>query len=1229
MDIRLKSMFYKEIDRDIKGVIKVGQADDENIKQELEEYVVTGELNKHIDRFFEAYKNSIVGTTDKNAVWISGFFGSGKSHFLKILSYLLQNRNIDGTSAMSYFDGKGLDNFALANMKQAGDVSSDVILFNIDSKSDSDSKSNKDAVVNVFNKVFNEMQGFCGSMPWIADLERQMVKDKVYEDFKRVFEEISSNSWIEAREDFYYEEDSIIEALSKTTKMSEDAAKNWYEKCQDNYSLSIEKFASKVKEYCDSKGKNHHVVFLVDEIGQYIGDSRDLMLNLQTVVEDLGTACGGKCFVIVTSQEGLDEFAVVKGSDFSKIQGRFDTRLSLSSGNVDEVIKKRILRKTEGASSHLKALYEQKESIIKNILTFTDGAEMKLYKNSEDFAEVYPFIPYQFNLLQSAFNGVREHGASGKSLSKGERSLLGAYQQVAIDYMDKDTNILIPFSAFYKTIETFLDSSIRSVIIHAQKNDNLNDFDVEVLKLLFLVKYVKEIHSNIENLSTLLVTGIDESKKEIKDKVNESLKKLIRETLVQKNGDEFIFLTNDEQDVNKEIKNIIADPGEVVQKIGEIIFDDIYGESKFTYSRKYMFTFNKIVDDRTRGPQNNEIGVKVITANYELVGGTSQAELKQLSVRENNVIVNIAKDVSYIEEIENVLRIDSYLRLKGGTKSSTSIEDIKSKKGREREERLKRAKFLIGEALRSAEVFANGSILDIKEKGGVDRINEGLRALIDSKYNKLNYVKEFKDTTKDLYDIMDARLNQMSLVDNDPNRLAVEEVKTHIETSTSRNLQVTVKSLTTKFSNAPYGWKDIDIQAIMVILFKKQDIKAVFNNEVLKPNDREIVNYVTKRDYLDRVILKTREKVPIKYIEVLRDLNKDLFGFGSLPNDEDGMMSMFKDYSTTELHKIELMLSNFGVLSAYPGEEVLKEGKKLFKEVIEIKDTLEFFKNLFDLEDDFLDYVDKIDNIKSFFFKKQNGTIETSSKGEQRIIVDDAINTLKNYNDNKEFIINDEAREIINEIKDILKMKEPYNKIPSIPLLRERYNNKILSLLEEESLPVLEFIRNCRKEVLEILDEYNLKDKFTSEISEDFTGLIDRTEKASSFSILFSMTDLAERRKVKWITDIISEFTKLENERLKLERFEEAERIKKLREEEQRSLVKEGIEDTSNNYGSYVVKPIIDEPLVVIKRKALSIKELVRGQRTIKNEADIDAVVEDLRRRLKEELEKDTIISLV
>ena len=104
----IKNMFSKPIDRDIKGVIKVGQDDDANIKQELEEYVVTRELQKHFSDFFASYKKGIIGNTDKMGVWISGFFGSGKSHFLKILSYLLENKEVYDAMAKAnnpYGDG--------------------------------------------------------------------------------------------------------------------------------------------------------------------------------------------------------------------------------------------------------------------------------------------------------------------------------------------------------------------------------------------------------------------------------------------------------------------------------------------------------------------------------------------------------------------------------------------------------------------------------------------------------------------------------------------------------------------------------------------------------------------------------------------------------------------------------------------------------------------------------------------------------------------------------------------------------------------------------------------------------------------------------------------------------------------------------------------------------------------------------------------------------------------
>ena len=230
--MKIQNIFAKPIDRDIKGVIKVGQDENENIKQELEEYVVTRELQKHFADFFASYKRGIVGTTDKMGVWISGFFGSGKSHFLKILSYLLSNKIVDGLSAIDYFinDNKISDNMVLADMKLAADTSADVILFNVDSKGESTGKQSKDAIVSVFLKAFNEMQGFCGAYPYVADLERRLSDEGKYNEFQNTFEDINGSSWSEERYAVDFIQDDIVETLDKIDFMSAEAARNWCEK---------------------------------------------------------------------------------------------------------------------------------------------------------------------------------------------------------------------------------------------------------------------------------------------------------------------------------------------------------------------------------------------------------------------------------------------------------------------------------------------------------------------------------------------------------------------------------------------------------------------------------------------------------------------------------------------------------------------------------------------------------------------------------------------------------------------------------------------------------------------------------------------------------------------------------------------------------------------------------------------------------------------------------------
>ena len=213
--MQIKEMFRKEIDRELQGVIVVGQGAETNVAQELEEYVVTRELQRHFADFFAAYKKGILGTTPKMGVWISGFFGSGKSHFLKILSYLLENKQVGDKHALDFFidDKKITNQMVLADMKLAADTPTDVILFNIDSKSESNSKENKDAIVNVFLKVFNEMQGFCGSMPYLADLERHLAEANQLAAFKEKFEDAYGDAWEDSRQDFDFIQDTVVEVL--------------------------------------------------------------------------------------------------------------------------------------------------------------------------------------------------------------------------------------------------------------------------------------------------------------------------------------------------------------------------------------------------------------------------------------------------------------------------------------------------------------------------------------------------------------------------------------------------------------------------------------------------------------------------------------------------------------------------------------------------------------------------------------------------------------------------------------------------------------------------------------------------------------------------------------------------------------------------------------------------------------------------------------------------------
>ncbi|MHC6180091.1 BREX system P-loop protein BrxC [Clostridium sp. JNZ X4-2] len=1101
--MKIKDIFYKNIDRNIKGVIKIGGDYKENANEELDEYVVTRELSKHFSHFFNAYKNSITGNTDKIGVWISGFFGSGKSHFLKILAYLLENKTVGNRKAVEYFNDKIEDPQVMEDIKLAGDTLTEVILFNIESKSDLDFKVNKDVIVKVFMRAFNDMQGFCGSIPWLADLERQMEIDGTYHEFKSAFREAAGREWDDVREDFYYEEDSLIEALSKSTKMSCESARNWFHRGEKNYSLSVEKFARRVKKYIEGKGENYHLVFLVDEIGQYIGDNDRLLLNLQTVVEDLAAECGGKAWVIVTSQQDIDTVTKASGNDFSKIQGRFDTRLSLSSSNVSEVIKKRILKKNSRAYDALKLLYNKKNSILKNLITFSEDTPGETpYRDYEDFIEVYPFVPYQFNLLQQVFVSLGINGVSGKHLAEGERSMLSCFQKAGIAYKDNEIGTLIPFSAFYHTLDDIRGFDVSNIMIYAEGNQKLKSFDLEILKVLFMIKYLKKIPSTIENIATLMIESIDQDKIDLRNKVDSSLKTLIKEAMVEKNGEEYIFLTYEEQTANKKIRSINIDPEKIIQKVSQIIFEEIYRNKKYRYSARYIFNFNSMVDGRIfRGNQNSEMGIRVITPYFHHSAELTVQKLKLMSFQENNLIIKLPGNTDFIEEMEEILKIQAYLLQKCSTVSTDRAEEINIKKSKEVIERRDRVRILLYDALENADMYVYSQKLDIKEKRPEDRINSGLKILVDSIYDKLNYINKYMDSFEDINAIFTESGMLMSNIENDENKLAVQEINNYIERNTVRHVPIKMETMNSVYSKAPFGWNRLDIEGTVAKLFKMKEIRLKLNSEYIDISDREVIKYITREDYEDKLFLEKRRKIPVNQIKTARNLLKELFEITDFSGDEDCLMIKFKDLSWNEVAKINELLTYYKQFE-YPGENILLSGKKILEKIKGINDSVEFYEKLEDLKDDLLDYEEDSVDIKKFF---EN----------QKDFFDKAVNVIDMYKKNKIYLLNKRSAGLIEQIEKIIKSQRPYSKIHELPDLIDKFSLIFKELLESECKPVRTVIEKDRKEVLNELNKYDFKEQFYGRFKNSFDDLMTRLDSSSNFYEVIAMKEESDRLKLR------------------------------------------------------------------------------------------------------------------
>lgn len=990
---QLKSLFAKPVDRHIEGVIK---ADDEaGLRSEIEEYVITNEIEKRLEGLLDAYNNY----EGANGVWISGFFGSGKSHLLKMLSLTLENRGIDGVDAADAFVAKCDKNEILrGDLKRSSAIPSKSILFNIDQKADVISKDQIDALLGVFQKVFDEMCGYYGKQGHIAKFERDLDSRGQLAAFKEAFARIAGKDWERGREQALLEGQSIAKAYAEVSGTDVAAAQGLLSGYRNDYRVSIEDFAQQVKDYIDRQGTQFRLNFFVDEVGQYIADNVKLMTNLQTIAESLNTKCRGRSWIFVTAQEDMNavigDMTSRQAHDFSKIQARFANRMPLTSADVAEVIQKRLLKKTDEAVAELSDLYHAQANNLKTLFDFSDGSvRLQNFKDRDHFIQSYPFIPYQYTLFQMTIQALSQHGAfEGKHSSVGERSMLGVFQDVAVHIADMPIGRLATFDLMFEGIRSALKSTVQQSVQIAERNLN-NEFAVRVLKALFLVKYVRPFKATVRNISVLMLGGFDEDIGALQKRVEEALALLEQQTYIQRNGDLYEFLTDEEKDIEEEIKGIDVDSTDIDRELEQLIFDSVIKGRKIRHDGTgHDYAYSRRLDERLVG-REYELAVNIITPFHEHAGKPDNVRMQSMSRDELAVV--LPADPRFVQDLMTFKKTDKFVKQSRSTTQLPAIERIVSEKGSQNGVRQRELAGKAASLIAQAKLFVRGEELDIRSEDAQERLSRGFQTLVDKTYVNLGMLKGVTYSEGDVARYLKQAEDGLFGNDAAPLTEAEQEILNFAQANNRTGIRTTVKAVIEKFERKNYGWPYAAIICNVASLCGRGKLEARADGSVLTGSDLERMLRNTHAHA--NIVLEPQVEYSAGQIRQLKEFFSELFD--AQPASSDGRL-LAKETADRIGQLASELKAMVGQSARYPFLSQLQPVLDSCQDIAG-KPNAWYFSDLPKIADELLDAKEQgLDPIRKFM------------NGSQKGIYDRALSILEEQAQNLAYVGRDEGEKL-------------------------------------------------------------------------------------------------------------------------------------------------------------------------------------------------------------------------
>ncbi len=518
-------LLMRDLSRKIEEIIKVDQADEQSVHAEITEYVATDSIREKYHQLFKAVAEAPADPDESVGVWVSGFFGSGKSSFAKNLGYALQNRSFLGSKFADLFkqqlgDSRISDLLDLINAR----TPTEVILFEVAKEADTRKATQRIAEL-MYTVLLREL-GYAEDFD-IAELEIELEAEGKLAEFIATCKTLLDKDWETVRvgAQKLSRASAILHKLDPITYRSADS----WSHAQRNQvaSISVRKVVERTFELWGRRKKGKALVFIIDEVGQHVARSGDKIEDLRATIEEFGKV--GKnllkahkitapCWIVVTSQEKLDEVVAAidsKRVELAKLQDRFRYRVDLDPSDIREVATRRVLAKRPEAEKPLKQLFSENQGQLNAALRL-ERTTRRTDINENDFVHFYPYPPHYIDLCIGIMSGIRLQPGAPRHYGGSNRTIIKqAYEMLVSDrtaFAQKPIGALVTLDKVFELVEGNLSNEKRTDIYQITERFKTDPQDhgwtLRVAKAICLLEFIRDLPRTEANLAAVLVDEV-------------------------------------------------------------------------------------------------------------------------------------------------------------------------------------------------------------------------------------------------------------------------------------------------------------------------------------------------------------------------------------------------------------------------------------------------------------------------------------------------------------------------------------------------------------------------------------------------------------------------------------------------------------------------------------------------------------------------------------------------